>query len=287
MWLWDLVPLALGLLCAIGIICGLHPKFYRRGSETWINDIGAPIDPDIREIVQQGRGRRLACLCAGGLAGLCLGFTLNFAVFAEHPYLRSMLIIGAFVMGLCAGLIVRAFTAAFRADGGTVRVAHATASQVGDFIRPKAQVLIRIEVLAATIVCVIIAIQPAWDGPGFAITGSGPLWAAAVLIPFGYLLTEVLVGRLLQRPTPGATPRSLVWHDALRREMVVDLAMTPSAVVLLAALIVYSWTSNPWADLPLPPFFSLIPFAFYLAACNMPGLFQRLNDPEHAAVGTA
>lgn len=273
----ELAQAAFGLLFTIGIVCGLTPHLYRRGSGKWIDDVGAPIDPDVREIVHQARGRRLAYVCAGGLGGLCLGYALNVVVFAEQPGIQTMIAVASMVIGVCAGLIFRAFTAALRADSGSVRVAHATAPRVNDVIRRKAQVLVLVEVITATIICLVIAMQPMWDGPGFTITGSGPLWVAAALIPFSYVVTEVLVRRLLQRPTPGASPRSIVWHDALRREMAVDISTTPSAVVLLAAMVVYSWTGNPWADLPFST-------SFYLTACMMPGLFQQLHQPKPAVV---
>ncbi len=157
-----------------------------------------------------------------------------------------------------------------------------TQPRVRDFIRPRGQILLWIAIPAATLVCVTIAAQPTWRGLDFTITGSGPVWAAAALIPLSCALTYVLLRRLLKRPTPGESPRSHVWHNALRREMTVDLCMLPCAAVLIAALIVDAWISNPWADLPFSSSLSLATFGFYLAACYLPGAFIRLATSKPA-----
>ena len=195
-------------------------------------------------------------LSAGDWSGAGLGLMLS-AAFADQAIQSALLQIAPIAIGLCSGLTLRAFNTAFSPDSGTVRVAKSTQPRVHDFIRPRAWILLQVSVPVATVVCVAMAVQPIWTGLDFTITGSGPLWAAAAPIPFSCALTYVLVRRLLRRPTPGESPRSHVWHDALRREMTVDLCMLPCVAVLLAALIVYSWVSNPWADLPYYPGLSL------------------------------
>ena len=67
--------------------------------------------------------------------------------------------------------------------------------RVRPYPQPRAQILLRVAIPLATVVCVTMAVQPIWRGLDFTITGSGPLWVAAALIPSSCVLSYVLVRR--------------------------------------------------------------------------------------------
>lgn len=278
MYVLDIIGFAaIAATCLGFILVGLTPGLVSRTSRGWIDKIGAPVDPQTRLFVQETRGRRLAVAMAMAFVGLVIGVAVGYLVVGRDSSLYYGVVVVGFVVGMWSGQGLRAFAVALATGSSDVRSAHASAMRLDDYVRPRVQVVVRIEVVLLTTVCGALALLPGSGGAGFGAGSAGPLWMAAGLISLSALSAEVIARRVVNRPLPGATPMSIVWHDALRRELVMDLYLTPTLVAPLCLLTVQLWLTSSGSIASTYPFLVWL-VVIYLLASFVPALVQLLNE---------
>jgi len=233
--MWTILwPLSIALIPMLVLLAGLLPGARRRFSAKWIRERRAPITDELVDEVEDVRWRQRTGALVGAFVGLAValpvalthdpldgdGLILDLAV-----WIVPILSIG---IGRCASGTVDAI----QEVRGSVRVAHAWAPHLTDFITRTGLVAVRLEVVGISAVAVVAIRRLSWSGFGFGADQTGFVWAAVALLSLSWVAAEMVARRLIARPQPSADAATLFWRETLRGERLRDVYLLPASLGL-------------------------------------------------------
>lgn len=208
-----------------------------RCTRRWITKQQAPITQDVGVVVERRLAQRSLASGIASLIGLGVGIGLLLTVGPDSPDLGFWFVIVFGIAGGAVGSGIPAFHAAVRPVFGTVRVAHSSAGQVGDFVNPTAVRLIRGSAALAALTALTAALLPFWRSPGFGPDGAGKVWVGFAVLVLMWAAAEFAIRRILDQPRSSANAVELVWDDAIRSQLIADLLAVPCSLAIGAAAL--------------------------------------------------
>lgn len=275
------VIIAIVLCAAVAfalVVTAANGSLRVNSTRRWINKRYAPITPALGAAIERRLAQRLLASGIGSLIGLVAAIFLVLAVGRDIPTLAVWAVIILTIVGWSVGEGVPALRAAVRPVLGTIRVAHSSAAQIGDFINPIAVRLLRGVIVLVSLAALVSALLPFWRGPGFGTGESGAVWVVLALLLLSWAAAEFAVRRLIAQPQASAHPVELIWDDAIRSQQVYDLYCLPGSLAIgtgalatipiEAAMLAPDWTVPFMVGISLVGQIAILTGLIMICLCN-------------------
>lgn len=231
-----LMPLALFVVLVVCPCALLVAPLDRYATRRWAARQQLPVRPEDLVWIARRRTARALSYSAGALAGLLATLPIRLAVPAlAQPPLQVWGWAVLAITGGAVGLAEHALRASFPRRDRTLRVAHSSAPQLGDYISPGVVRMTRALAGMSALAALVSGLLPVWRDSGFGVDQSGPVWAGLAVLVVGWVFSEVVSRRIVASPQPEGDPLDLAWNDALRSEQVRDAFSIPTSLSIVAA----------------------------------------------------